>query len=212
MFTGIVEEIGLVSRVERDLLKIQASLVLEGTQLGDSIAVNGVCLTVIARDGGSFSVEVMPETLRRTNLGMLRSGERVNLERALTPTSRLGGHFVQGHIDGTGRIVSAKPEDRAILVRFVAPPELMRYIVPKGFIAVDGASLTVADVDSGSFTVSLVSFTQRHITLGDKKPGSIVNLETDILGKYVERLLRPEGSKVSLDFLAEHGFMGTTSR
>jgi len=212
MFTGIVEEIGLVSRVERDLLKIQASLVLEGTQLGDSIAVNGVCLTVIARDGGSFSVEVMPETLRRTNLGMLRSGERVNLERALTPTSRLGGHFVQGHIDGTGRIVSAKPEDRAILVRFVAPPELMRYIVPKGFIAIDGASLTVVDVDSGSFTVSLVSFTQRHITLGGKKPGSIVNLETDILGKYVERLLRPEASKVSLDFLAEHGFLGTTSR
>ncbi len=207
MFTGIVEEMGTVRAAYTDRLVIGARKVLEGTRIGDSIATNGVCLTVIAMSQDSFTIEVMPETLRRTDLGQLRSGDRVNLERALGAGAPMGGHFVQGHVDGTGKIVSVTPEGNALVVRIAAPPEVMRYIVPKGFIAMDGVSLTVVDWEPGSFTVSLVPHTQANITLIHKKTGETVNLETDIIGKYVERFIIARQGSISEGFLAEHGFM-----
>lgn len=210
MFTGIVEEIGNVRRTASTALVIAARKVLADLALGDSVAVNGVCLTVVERGVDSFAVEVMPETLRRTNLGLLRPGGRVNLERALSPTGRLGGHFVQGHVDGTGQVVALRPEGEALLVRIEAPPAIMRYVVEKGFIAVDGVSLTVVVVDERSFSVSLVGFTQRSVVLPDRRPGEVVNLEVDILGKYVERFVRggaPGTAGVTEEFLAEHGLM-----
>lgn len=211
MFTGIVEEVGTVVSARPDQLVVRGSVVLEGTKLGDSIAVNGVCLTVVrfaAGNPGWFAVGLMEETLRRSNLGEVRPGDRVNLERALAFGGRMGGHLVQGHIDGVGRVLGQTREREALRMRFSAPDGIMRYIVEKGFIAVDGASLTVAEVDRSSFAVSLVGFTQQNITLPEKRPGSTVNLEADIIGKYVERLLgaRGGGGKVSLEFLAEHGF------
>lgn len=207
MFSGIIEEVGRVKSAGRNLA-ISAEKVLEGTRLGDSISVNGACLTVIKMAGDSFTVEVMPETLRRTNLGGLRSGERVNLERALSFGGHIGGHLVQGHVDGTGKVVSIAPEAEALLVRYSAPPEIMRYVVEKGFIAVDGVSLTVMDCDSTSFRISLVGFTRENTNLAQRRPGDLVNLEVDILAKYVERLLgRQRPSGITEDFLAEHGFM-----
>lgn len=198
---------GTVRAAYADRLVIGARKVLEGTRIGDSIATNGVCLTVIAMSQDSFTIEVMPETLRRTDLGQLRSGDRVNLERALGAGAPMGGHFVQGHVDGTGKIVSVTPEGNALVVRIAAPPEVMRYIVPKGFIAMDGVSLTVVDWEPGSFTVSLVPHTQANITLIHKKTGETVNLETDIIGKYVERFIIARQGSISEGFLAEHGFM-----
>ena len=207
MFSGIIEEIGTTKRVSSDRLTIGAKKVLEGTKLGDSIAVNGACLTVVDLGEDAFSVDVMPETLRLTNLGKLKVGDGVNLERALAVGGRLGGHFVQGHVEGVGRVLSLTPEERAILVRFSAPPEIMRYVVKKGFIAVDGISLTVTDYDNSSFSVSLVAYTQQNTTLASKKPGDLVNIETDIMAKYVERLRQGNDSTIDLDFLAEHGFL-----
>jgi len=206
MFTGIVEEIGTVRSADAGRLTVAARKVLEDIKLGDSVAVNGVCLTVVEMTSESFSVDVMPETLRRANLGSLKAGDRVNLERPLAVGGRFGGHFVQGHIDGTSRVVSVTPERDAILLRFEAPPEIMRYIVEKGFIAVDGVSLTVVECSSTAFGVSLVAYTQRNSTLGGKKPGDMVNLEVDIIAKYVERL-RGGGSAITKEFLAEHGFV-----
>lgn len=206
MFTGIVEEVGTVKSAGAGRLTVAARKVLEDIKLGDSVAVNGVCLTVVEMTSESFSVDVMPETLRRANLGSLKAGDRVNLERPLAVGGRFGGHFVQGHIDGTGRVVSVTPERDAILLRFEAPPEIMRYIVEKGFIAVDGVSLTVVECSSTAFGVSLVACTQRNSTLGGKKPGDMVNLEVDIIAKYVERL-RGGGSAITKEFLAEHGFV-----
>jgi len=206
MFTGIVEEVGTVKSVGAGRLTVAARKVLEDIKLGDSVAVNGVCLTVVEVTSDSFSVDVMPETLRRANLGSLKAGDRVNLERPLAMGGRFGGHFVQGHIDGTSRVVSVTPERDAILLRFEAPPEIMRYIVEKGFIAVDGVSLTVVECSSTAFGVSLVAYTQRNSTLGGKKPGDMVNLEVDIIAKYVERL-RGGGSAITKEFLAEHGFV-----
>jgi riboflavin synthase len=210
VFTGIVEEIGTVRRISGKSLAVAARKVIQNVALGDSIAVNGVCLTVVEHSADGFAVGVMPETLRRTNLGLLRPGDRVNLERALSPSSRLGGHFVQGHVDGTGRIISSRPEAEALLVRIEAPPELMRYIVEKGFVAVDGVSLTAFATDGRGFSVSLVSFTQQNVTLPQRRPGDQVNLEVDILGKYVERFVRgaaqPSGG-VTEQLLAENGFM-----
>ena len=212
MFTGIIEEVGHV-RVLRagaePSLTVAAGIVLEGTRLGDSISVNGACLTVTALDANTFTVGLMPETLRRTNLGEVKSGDPVNLERALTLSGRLGGHFVQGHVDGTGRLASARQEGQARILRFTAPPEVMRYVVPKGFIAVDGISLTVVESDSTSFSVSLVTFTQMNVSLSEKRPGQVVNLETDILGKYVERFARPDSGGLTADFLAANGFAGS---
>ncbi|CAM6118307.1 unnamed protein product [Calypogeia fissa] len=197
LFTGIVEEMGTVKelkQVEKDGFEmiIAGSVVLEDVKLGDSIAVNGTCLTVIRFDAESFSVGLAPETLRRTSLGEAEVGASVNLERSLQPTSRMGGHFVQGHVDGTGTIVSFEPEGDSLWVKVVASPELLKYIVPKGYISVDGTSLTVVKVldDESAFTFMLVSYTQQKIVIPLKKVGSKVNLEVDIVGKYVERLLQ----------------------
>ncbi len=213
MFTGIVEGIGVASRIRKIgqgyHITVQTDLVLDGTKLGDSIAVNGVCTTVTQLDSSSFTVGLAPETQARTNLMNVQTGERVHLERALTPTSRMGGHVVQGHIDGPGRLIQRQPQQDALWLTVQTSPELMRYIVPKGFITLDGASLTVVHVLSDRFTVTLVNYTQQHITLPERQPGYIINIEVDILGKYVEKLLGQQPQQVSeitFDFLAQHGF------
>ncbi len=210
MFTGIVEEVGTVKALGSASLTISATTVVEKTRLGDSIAVDGACLTVSAVNAASFSVDVMPETLRRTNLGLLRPGSSVNLERALALGERLGGHFVQGHVDATGKIMALKTEGTAVIARFAAPPEVLRYVVEKGFIAVDGASLTVISYDRTSLSVSLVGYTLKHTTLGSRNVGDAVNLEVDIIAKYVEKLGGGRGG-VTLEFLADHGFSVTGS-
>lgn len=214
MFTGIVEEIGTIADVRRIengyALRIQGQKVLEGTQLGDSIAVNGTCLTVTEFDHQSFAVGVAPETRNRTNLLSLEPGSRVNLERAVTPSTRLGGHYVQGHVDGTGKITAFRPDRESLWVTIEASPEIMKYIVPKGFICLDGTSLTVVDCFPNAFTVMLVAYTQGHIILPEKKIGYLVNIEVDILGKYVEKLISAQLGQVSAnldqDFLKKHGF------
>ena len=207
MFTGIVEEIGRVTSAQPRNLVITASKVLQGMELGGSIAVNGVCLTVTSFNSSSFSVDIMSETLRRTNLGLLCAGDEVNLERPLTPEKQLGGHFVQGHIDDTGRVTSVTWDGEAMLIRLEAPPEAMRYIVKKGFIAVDGVSLTIVDCDASSFLVSIVDYTRRHTTLGSKQVGDLVNLEVDIIAKYLDRLSQAHRPGITVDFLQEHGFL-----
>jgi riboflavin synthase len=208
MFTGIVEEVGKLKLAQPKKLSITASGVMEGTKRGDSIAVNGVCLTVTELSGSSFCVDVMPETLRRTNLGMLHPGDSVNLERALSLSGgRLGGHLVQGHIDATGKVLSIVLEEDALLVRYAAPPEAICYMVDRGFIAVDGVSLTVISHDTTSFVVSLVSYTRQHTTLGSKRIGEVVNLEADIIAKYVEHLKEKSSSGITVNLLAEQGFI-----
>lgn len=207
MFTGIVEEIGAVRGTSPGQLAIGAKEVLEDTNPGDSMAVNGACLTVISRSNDGFSVDIMPETVRRTNIGRLHYGDSVNLERAMLAGGRFGGHFVQGHVDGTGKVVALTPEAEAVIARISVPAELMLYVANKGFIAVDGVSLTVIDYDDFSFSVSLVAYTREHTTLGNRKPGDMVNLEVDIVAKYVERLSRRDSRGVTLDFLEEHGFL-----
>lgn len=207
MFTGIVEEIGTVKSLQAGRLTVAADGVLKGTKLGDSINVNGACLTVTAISSNTFSIDIMPETLRRANLGTLRPGEGVNLERALAADGRFGGHFVQGHVDGMGRVSSVVPEGEALLMKVAASPDIIHYVVEKGFIAVDGVSLTVTHCDAISFIVSLVSYTLQHTTLGRRKPGDVVNLEVDIIAKYVERLVGERKPGVSLEFLGKHGFL-----
>ena len=207
MFTGIVEEIGKVTSAQPGNLVITASQVLSGMETGGSIAVNGVCLTVTGSNSRAFSVDIMPETLRRTNLGLLGAGDEVNLERPLTPEKQLGGHFVQGHIDDTGRVTSVTWDGEAMLIRIEAPAEAMRYIVNQGFIAVDGVSLTIVDCDASSFLVSIVDYTRKHTTLGSKQVGDLVNLEVDIIAKYVERLSQAHRPGITVDFLQEHGFL-----
>ena len=198
MFTGIVEEVGtLVVREDQSdaaVLQIRADRVLEGVALGDSIAVNGVCLTVTAVDGGVWSTDVMAETLSRSSLGSVTAGAPVNLERAVTPHTRLGGHMMQGHVDGIGMVVGRVPGEHWEVVRIALPPDLARYVVEKGSIAVDGVSLTVsavspADIPEPWFEVSLIPTTLRETTLGSRAPGEPVNLEVDVIAKYVERLL-----------------------
>jgi riboflavin synthase len=207
MFTGIVEEIGIVRGVIPGRFTIEADKVLEDINPGDSLAVNGTCLTVTSISRGNFSVEVMPETIRRTNLGGLHYGNVVNLERAILAEGRFGGHFVQGHVDDVGKILSLQSEEGAIIARISAPAHLMPYIVNKGFIAVDGVSLTVIGYDDFSFSVSLVTYTREHTTLGKSKPGDMVNLEVDIIAKYVERFKQRDEHGVTLDFLKEYGFL-----
>ena len=207
MFTGIVEEIGRVTSVQSGRLVISASEVLRGIELGASIAVNGVCLTVTSFSTGWFSVDIMLETLRRTNLGLLGTGDEVNLERPLTMEKPLGGHLVQGHVDDTGRVASITRESEAMLFRFESPPKVMGYVVEKGFIAVDGISLTVVAKDASSFQVSVVDFTRKHTTLGNQRVGGLVNLEVDIIAKYVEQLSQPRRSGITVSFLQEHGFL-----
>jgi riboflavin synthase len=207
MFTGIIQETGSTVSLEAGKLRIAAGDILKGVAPGGSIAVNGVCLTVTTLDGKSFSVDVMPETLSKTNLGLLRSGDRVNLERPLALGGELGGHLVQGHIDGTGKIASIVPEGEAVLVKFETTPETMRYIVLKGFIAVDGISLTVTTRDARTFGASIVDYTRRHTTLADKRAGDTVNLEVDIIGKYVAEFVKPPSRDITMDFLQENGFL-----
>lgn len=207
MFTGIVEEIGVVRGINPRSLTVEAKIVFEDIKQGDSISVNGVCLTVTSISKDSFSVDVMPETIRRTNLSRLHYGDMVNLERAILAEGRFGGHFVQGHVDDVGKVVSLRPEEEAVIARISVPSNLMPYIVNKGFIAVDGISLTVIDFDDFSFSVSLVTYTREHTTLARLKPGDIVNIEVDIIAKYVERLKQRDNRGVTLDFLEEHGFL-----
>ena len=207
MFTGIVEAIGRVTSAQLRNLVITASQVLQGIELGGSIAVNGVCLTITNFNSNSFSVDIMPETLRRTNLGLLCAGDEVNLERPLTPEKQLGGHLVQGHIDDMGRVTSVTWDSEAMLIRLEAPPEAMRYIVRQGFIAVDGVSLTIVDYDASSFLVSIVDYTRKHTTLGSKQVGDLVNLEVDIIAKYLERLSQAHRPGITINFLQEHGFL-----
>ena len=192
MFTGIVEEVGEVVEARGDGLRIRARLVLEDAGLGDSICVNGTCLTLTGIDGDTFTVDTVPETLRRTNLGALAPGMPVNLERALAAGGRMGGHFVQGHVEGVGRIAAIEPEQEALLIRIDAPLQIMRYVVEKGFIAVDGISLTVVSRDDAGFVITVIPFTQTHTNLHARQIGDEVNLETDILAKYVEQLISRE--------------------
>lgn len=193
MFTGIVEEVGEVRSVDlqspQEGLTIRAKRVLSDTRLGDSIAVNGACLTVTRLEPDQFTVGVMPETLRRTNLGDLRGGDALNLERPLQPESRLGGHFVQGHIDGTGVVESVLPDGNALAVHITTSPEVLKYVVEKGFLAVDGVSLTVTEVDERSFGIALIPYTQDNTARGMKTVGARVNIEVDVLAKYVEKLV-----------------------
>jgi riboflavin synthase len=197
MFTGIVEELGTVERVEPQSdavrLTVGATTVLVDAALGDSIAVNGCCLTVVDVDGDTFTADVMKESLDRTSLGHLAAGSPVNLERAVTAATRLGGHLVQGHVDGTGVVVAREPSEHWDVVTVSLPPDLARYVAMKGSIAVDGVSLTVSGIDDGveppTFSVSLIPTTLELTTLGRKRVGATVNLEVDMLAKYVERLL-----------------------
>ena len=189
MFTGIVEEIGRVQAMDGAALSIAAGKTLADLAIGGSIAVNGTCLTAVSVAPGAFSAEVTPETLSRTNLGRLTPGDGVNLERPVAVSGRLGGHIVQGHVDGVGEVIGIVPEGNSRVMRFRAPTDLMRYIVPKGFIAVDGISLTVVEVQGSAFTVSVIPTTYRETVLGVRREGDMVNLEADIIAKYVERLL-----------------------
>ena len=196
MFTGIVEEVGQVTSLEpsqapRNIatLTVGAGLVLEGMKLGDSIAINGACLTVVSLDLSGFQVEMVPETMRRTNLGRLAEGKRVNLERPLAVSDRLGGHIVQGHVDGTGTLSSMAQEGESVIMGFEAPQDLMPYIVAKGFIAVDGASLTVVDKGTTSFTIAVIPYTLQNTVFRERQMGDVVNLEVDVVAKYVESLL-----------------------
>ncbi|MCX6002918.1 MAG: riboflavin synthase [Chloroflexi bacterium] len=207
MFTGIAEEMGKVCLIQPGKLMVNATMVLQGIDLGNSIAVNGVCLTVTSFNPSFFSVDVMPETLRRTNLGLLKVGDEVNLERPMVMGGRLGGHLVQGHIDDTGRVIAIKHENEAILMRFEVPHQLMRYVAVEGFIAADGVSLTVVETGENSLAVSLVGYTQRHTALGKRKIGDVINLEVDIIAKYVEALTMTHSGGVTFDFLKEHGFI-----
>ena len=192
MFTGLIEEMGVIENISQAdgkfTLSISATKVLSGTEIGDSIAVNGVCLTVTTYTNKLFTVDAVPETLAKTNLGKLSQGDRVNLERSATPTSRLGGHYVQGHVDGTGEILSITQDQEALWVKIKTPSELLKYIVPKGYITVDGTSLTVVDVIDEWFTLTLIPHTQECIVLPTKSQGDLVNLEVDIIAKYVEKI------------------------
>ncbi|HSQ77436.1 MAG TPA: riboflavin synthase [Nitrospirota bacterium] len=211
MFTGIIEEMGSVKALRHEAgaarLAVSASTVLGGTAPGDSICVNGVCLTVVEMDKSGFSADVAVETLKVTNLGELKAGEKVNLERALQLSARVGGHLVSGHVDAVGRIREKREEGNGWRIFIDAPDTVLRYVIKKGSIAIDGISLTVADVDKKGFSIAMIPHTAKLTTLGFKSAGAGVNLETDIIGKYVERLLagRVEGG-VSLELLKKSGF------
>ena len=206
MFTGIIEEVGIVTSAQPGKIAVSASGVLQGLELGGSIAVSGACLTITQIDTNVLSVDITQETLRRTNLGLLAVGSEVNLERPLTLGNALGGHLVQGHVDSTGRVAAILQSNGGMLIRLEAPPEVMRYIVEKGFIAIDGVSLTIVDFDTRSFQVSVIDYTQKHTILGRRRVGDLVNLETDIIAKYVARLTQARRPGVTADFLQEHGF------
>ena len=195
MFTGLVEELGTVVSIDGGGLVLSAELVLEDLEVKDSICVNGACLTVTSISNGEISVDIVPETLRRTNLGVLCVGDKINLERAAKLNSRMGGHIVQGHVDGMARITSVEDDAGAILMFFQVDVELSKYIVEKGFVCVDGASLTVVNCQENSFCITLIPYTRDNTVLGTKEPGETVNIETDIIAKYVERLIAFNGEK-----------------
>lgn len=221
MFTGIIEEVGEIKSIKKGansaVITIKAETVLGDLKLGDSVALNGVCLTAVSIGKSEYSVDVMHETLNRTNLGSLKSGSRVNLERAMPADGRFGGHIVAGHVDGTGRIRTMQRDDNAVWIYIDTSADVLKYIINKGSITIDGVSLTVARVDDKSFAVSVIPHTGLNTTLLTKKPGDTVNLETDMVGKYVEKLLRLAGSDqteadtekesgITLDFLMKNGF------
>ena len=195
MFTGIIEEVGIIRHIARGrdsaVLTIAATTVLEGTKIGDSIAVNGICLTVTSLGTDQFTADVMHETLNRSSLSRLRVGSAVNLERAMPATGRFGGHIVAGHVDGVGSIGRIRRDANAVWFTILAGPEILRYVVEKGSITIDGISLTVATVDATGFSVSTIPHTLAHTNLGTRRRGDLVNLEADIVGKYIEKLLRP---------------------
>lgn len=218
MFTGIIEELGTVQAIVKGAdsakIRLHAPLVVSDVKLGDSIAVNGICLTVVAFDSATFTAEVMAETLDKTSLGDVRPGEKVNLERALRLSDRLGGHLVSGHVDGVGTIIRQSKHDIAIVTEITYPSPLGKYMVPKGSVAIDGISLTIVEVNPRTFTVSLIPHTRGLTTLGFKKVGDKVNLEVDIIAKYLEKLTlqgkEAENSQpggISISFLAEQGFI-----
>ncbi len=207
MFTGIIEEVGRVVSAQYGKFIISARVITQGIEPGGSVSVNGVCLTVTDFNSDSFSVDIMAETLRRSNLGSLSPGDRVNLERPLSFGGPLGGHLVQGHVDATGRLLSTRWEEKAMIIKFEAPPDVMRYVVEKGFIAVDGISLTVLARDTESFQVSIVDYSRRHTNLADRRTGDRVNLEVDIIAKYVEQLGQAPRTGITAGFLQENGFL-----
>ncbi len=191
MFTGIVQEMGKVKTREQSRLQIAARITIENAKVGDSISVNGACLTITKVGGGSFSVDVTPETLRRTNLGSLEPGDLVNLEKALSLGQLLGGHLVQGHVDGTGTIQNVEAEGNSKLVTIEAPPEIMKYVVEKGFISIDGVSFTIVSRNVKSFVISVIPYTSENTIVGSEGPGDQVNLEADIIAKYAEQFINP---------------------
>lgn len=207
MFTGIIEEVGAVTRRSGADIAVMATKVLEGLKLGDSIAIDGACMTVAALHEDGFVVQVSPESLERTTLKHLRVGHAVNLERSLSLGDRIGGHFVQGHVDGVGRIVDVRPQGEFSLWRFQAPAEVAKYLVPKGSVAVDGISLTVVDPAGDTFGVAVIPTTLRETTLGTKRAGDPVNMEADMFGKHIYHYLKGAAQGgVSLDALRRHGF------
>lgn len=214
MFTGLIEEVGMIKAISKGAksarLTIQAKEVLKEARIGDSICTNGVCLTVTDLENDTFSVDVMPETMRNSNLGRLSNGSKVNLERALKVSDRMGGHIVSGHIDDTGIITDIEDEDNATWITIKPPKGLMKYIINKGSIAIDGTSLTVAKVDDASFMVSIIPLTKGKTILLSKKVGQEVNLECDVVGKYIEKLLKfthePKESNITMEFLKQNGF------
>ena len=215
MFTGIIEELGTVERVTRGrvsaVIAIRAEHILSDLKIGDSVAVNGVCLTATGLTGHGFTADVMHETLDRSALAGLGPGSRVNLERAMAANGRFGGHIVAGHVDGVGTIAAIEQDDNAIWFTITAPAQVLRYVVEKGSIAIDGISLTVARVEQDRFAVSVIPHTAAVTLLGQRRTGDRVNLESDIIGKYVERLLRPAPeekgqSRLTMEFLTQHGF------
>lgn len=215
MFTGIIEEIGSIKALRRgaksSVLTIEGSLIFEDLKLGDSVAVNGVCLTASAISQKSFTADVMHETLDRSSLGALKVGSHVNLERAMAANGRFGGHIVSGHIDGTGSITKLKRDDNAVWYTIGADPAILRYIVEKGSIAIDGISLTVATVTAHDFCVSIIPHTAGATILSEKRVGDVVNLENDVIGKYVEKLFVRTGapkakSGITSDFLSKYGY------
>jgi riboflavin synthase len=211
MFTGIIEETGIIKSIRTEgrsaRITISAEKVLEDMKVGDSINTNGVCLTVTEFSSSAFTIDVMPETMQRTTFAKLRSGSRVNLERALRLTDRLGGHIVSGHIDGTGILEKIREDENAVWLSVSSEPGILRYIVEKGSVAIDGISLTVVKVSQRSFEVSIIPHTQTETAILLKKTGDTVNIECDIIGKYVDKLSSKKSDKVDLNFLGEHGFI-----
>lgn len=213
MFTGIIEELGIIRKISisghSGSITIEASKVLEGTRIGDSIAVNGICLTVTSMAGDSFTADIMAETVRRSSLKGAVSGDKVNLERAMAADGRFGGHIVSGHVDGTGTIIGMHREENAVWVTISAKPSIMKFIVEKGSVCLDGISLTVAKVGTTDFSVSVIPHTGEETTLLRKKTGSLINIENDVVGKYVERLLNfknNESTGITMDFLKKYDF------